>query len=51
MYSEAEVSIVSTLVGQNSSCSGEAGIGGSTNEAVGSQFAFSNAYSRGTSSK
>ena len=49
MNSDEEVNTVSNLVQQNSSCSGEAGIGGSTNEATETEFSFSNLYSQNTS--
>ena len=44
MNSGEEVSTVGNLVEQNSDCSGEAGIGRSTNENTGTEFRFSNLY-------
>ena len=47
--SEEELNIVGNLVGQNGDCSGEAGIGGSTNETANMQFAYCELYFQNTS--
>ena len=47
--SEEELAVVGNLIRQHSNCSGQAGIGGSTNETAQTQFAFSDLYLRNTS--
>ena len=44
MNSSEEVSNVGNLVQQNSDCSGVAGIGGSTRQPAGNEFAYSSFY-------
>ena len=47
--SEEELNIVGNLIRQHSDCSGEAGLGGSTNEDANMQFAYSELYFQNTS--
>ena len=47
--SEEELTVIENLIRQHSDCSGEAGIGGSTNEIPQTQFAFSDLYLQNTS--